>query len=124
MLVSSILEAFFFVINAVTSKVFVQKTSTAIFLDTTSMKGNSKQVRPLQEQGENESRSLWRNVISALKVKDLDTATNEKKKLEEKQRNDAKMRLETKQTWETQVGVQISFVKSVEAPEHETFFNC
>ncbi|XP_075240894.1 oxysterol-binding protein-related protein 9-like isoform X2 [Convolutriloba macropyga] len=78
-----------------------QKTSSDVFLDTAAMKVNKKQVKPLSEQSENESRKLWRHVISGLRAKDLDAATNEKKKLEEKQRNDARIRQESGHTWTT-----------------------
>lgn len=78
-----------------------QKTSGEVFLDTAAMKVNKKRVKPLDEQSDNESRNLWRHVISALKAKDLDAATSEKKKLEEIQRTDARVRVEQGRTWRT-----------------------
>ena len=72
------------------------------------MKVNKKQVKPLSEQSENESRKLWRHVISGLRAKDLDAATNEKKKLEEKQRNDARIRQESGHTWTTLVSLFVN----------------
>ena len=71
------------------------------------MKINKKIVKRLSEQNQNESRNLWKHVISSLKAKDLDTATSEKKKLEEKQRADAKMRADQKVAWKTKVCITI-----------------
>ena len=62
-----------------------------------------KCVRSLQEQELNESRKLWEHVIGALKNKDLDNATMEKKKLEEKQRSEAKRRIQQNVPWKTKV---------------------
>lgn len=46
-------------------------------------------VRPLEEQGELESQRLWRHTIQALKNKDHDRATDDKTRIEDKQREDA-----------------------------------
>ncbi len=43
-----------------------------------------------------EPKRLWQKVTAALRVNDQETATNEKCKLEEQQREDARQREETK----------------------------
>lgn len=49
-------------------------------------------MRPLEEQDDRESQKLWRNVCAALKNKDHDTATDEKSKIEDAQRDEAHKR--------------------------------
>ncbi|AET40524.1 oxysterol-binding protein OSH6 Ecym_6132 [Eremothecium cymbalariae DBVPG len=58
--------------------------------------GNSlkPKVRPLEEQGEFESRKLWKKVTDALAVRDHKVATEEKFKIEDYQRALAKKRAE------------------------------
>jgi len=51
-----------------------------------------KIVAPEEEQEENESRRLWSKVTSALIGRNLDLATDEKTLIEDKQRNEAKLR--------------------------------
>lgn len=51
-------------------------------------------VRPLEEQGERESRKLWKAVTDALTARDHNTATDEKFKVEDRQRKEAKKREE------------------------------
>uniref|UniRef100_A0A1D1XEG0 Oxysterol-binding C23B6.01c n=1 Tax=Anthurium amnicola TaxID=1678845 RepID=A0A1D1XEG0_9ARAE len=51
-----------------------------------------KVVAPEEEQEENESRRLWSKVTSALIGRNLDLATEEKTLIEDKQRNEAKLR--------------------------------
>ena len=52
-------------------------------------------MRPLSEQGERESHKLWRSVTEALKRKDHDTATDEKTRIEDMQREEAHQRGES-----------------------------
>ncbi|PKK64014.1 Oxysterol-binding protein [Rhizophagus irregularis] len=51
-----------------------------------------KIVAPEEEQEENESRRLWSKVTSSLIGRNLDLATEEKTLIEDKQRNEAKLR--------------------------------
>lgn len=51
-------------------------------------------VRPLEEQGEYESRRLWKKVTDALAVRDHEVATEEKFQIENRQRELAKKRAE------------------------------
>ncbi|XP_055996050.1 oxysterol-binding protein-related protein 11-like isoform X2 [Ostrea edulis] len=54
-----------------------------------------KRVRPMKLQGDFESRRLWQHVTNALKVGDVNTASEHKKVLEERQREGERHRKET-----------------------------
>ncbi|XP_013405008.1 oxysterol-binding protein-related protein 9 isoform X7 [Lingula anatina] len=71
------------------------------FVDTKSMPIIKKKVKPRTEQGEFESRRLWQDVTKHLKEKNVDKATEFKRKLEQRQREEAKERLEKGLKWET-----------------------
>ena len=49
-------------------------------------------ARPVEEQEERESQRLWLKTVQALKNRDHDTATDEKSKIEDQQREDAARR--------------------------------
>ncbi|CAI4064460.1 hypothetical protein SUVZ_08G0480 [Saccharomyces uvarum] len=66
---------------------------TALF-DTRQHSPQGPKVRPLEEQGEYESRRLWRKVTDALAVRDHEVATEEKFQIENHQRALAKKRTE------------------------------
>ncbi|XP_070564872.1 oxysterol-binding protein-related protein 11-like isoform X2 [Ptychodera flava] len=72
-------------------------------IDVTSLPIIKKRVRPLSKQGLYESRKLWNNVTKALRQGDLDTATEHKRYLEERQRSEGKHRAETKTPWQTKL---------------------
>lgn len=61
-----------------------------------------KRVRPTEMQGEFESRKLWHHVTNALKVGDVNTATEHKKFLEERQREGERHRKDTGSEFPTQ----------------------
>ncbi|CCH62022.1 hypothetical protein TBLA_0G00750 [Henningerozyma blattae CBS 6284] len=65
-----------------------------VLFDCSKHKPSKPLVRPLNEQGEYESRRLWRKVTDALAVSNHVVATDEKFKIEENQRNLAKKRLD------------------------------
>lgn len=71
------------------------------FIDTKKMKTSHKVVKKIEHQGDMESRKLWKDVTYNLKHNNIDEATNSKKKLEEKQRQDAKYRLENNIKYKT-----------------------
>jgi len=48
---------------------------------------------------------LWRDVTAKLKLHDVEEATEHKHRIEQRQRDDAKRRLETGETWDTRVAV-------------------
>lgn len=62
-----------------------------------------KQVQPIRDQKNNESRKLWREVTAGLKYNDIDKATNAKAELEQIQRDSAKYRKENNVEWDTKV---------------------
>ncbi|XP_076462615.1 oxysterol-binding protein-related protein 9-like [Babylonia areolata] len=72
-----------------------------MFVDTKCLPIHKKRVRPLEQQGEYESRRLWREVTRQLKVKDVEGATEHKQALEQRQREEAKQRKEAGVKWET-----------------------
>lgn len=65
-----------------------------LFFDATSAKRYPPLVRPLEEQGPLESRKLWKKVTDALGQRNHIVATDEKFKIEENQRAEARMRQE------------------------------
>lgn len=62
-----------------------------------------KQVRPISQQEQNESRRLWKEVTAGLMYNEIDKATNAKFSLEQKQREEAKIRKELEEEWEPRV---------------------
>ncbi|CAF3889287.1 unnamed protein product, partial [Rotaria magnacalcarata] len=72
-----------------------------IFFDTKSTPVIKKNVRPLVEQGDFESRRLWKDVTFYLKSKQLDKATESKSLLEQRQREGAKERTDKTVKWQT-----------------------
>ncbi|KAJ6261779.1 hypothetical protein Dda_2578 [Drechslerella dactyloides] len=65
---------------------------TELLFDATNAKPSLPLVRPIAEQTEKESQLLWEPTIKALLRKDQDAATDEKIKVEEKQRSDTRKR--------------------------------
>lgn len=65
-----------------------------VLVDTKNTIPVKPKVRTLDEQGEYESRKLWKPTIDALAKRDHTAATNEKFKIEDEQRNLAKKRVE------------------------------
>ncbi|XP_019936749.1 oxysterol-binding protein-related protein 9 isoform X4 [Paralichthys olivaceus] len=74
-----------------------------VFIDTKRIGIIKKKVRKLEDQLDYESRRLWRDVTLNLKLKDIDSATDAKHRLEEKQRAEARERKENEQQWETRL---------------------
>ncbi|XP_033992061.1 oxysterol-binding protein-related protein 9 isoform X1 [Trematomus bernacchii] len=74
-----------------------------VFIDTRNIGIIKKKVRKAEDQLEYESRRLWRDVTLNLKLKDIDSATEAKHSLEEKQRGEARERKENEQQWETRL---------------------
>ncbi|EWC43590.1 hypothetical protein DRE_01477 [Drechslerella stenobrocha 248] len=65
---------------------------TELLFDATNAKPTLPLVRPISEQSDKESQRLWEPTITALLKRDQDTATDEKVKVEEKQRSDTRKR--------------------------------
>jgi len=60
-------------------------------------------VKALNHQEPTESRRLWREVTENLKVNNIENATVGKRRLEQKQRDDAKYRVENNITYQTRL---------------------
>lgn len=63
-----------------------------MLFDATNAQPTPPTVRPLSEQDERESQKLWGPVTSALKTKDQEGATEAKFKIEDRQREEARLR--------------------------------
>lgn len=74
---------------------------TEVFVDVNKIPIFKKNVQPISEQVENESRRIWVDVTAGLRFNDIEKATTAKSKLEQKQREEAKQRKETNVEWET-----------------------
>lgn len=72
-----------------------------VFVDVNKIPTFKKNVQPISEQIENESRRIWVDVTAGLRLNDIEKATTAKSKLEQKQRDEAKQRKETNVEWET-----------------------
>lgn len=72
-----------------------------VFVDVNKIPIFKKNVKPIAEQVENESRRIWVDVTAGLRFNDIDKATTAKQKLEQKQRDEAKQRKEANLEWET-----------------------
>lgn len=60
--------------------------------DATHAKETRPSARPISEQSDRESQRLWANVTKAIKVADQRTATDEKSRIEDMQREEAAQR--------------------------------
>lgn len=74
-----------------------------LFIDTKTMPIIKKQVKPISEQEEFESRKLWKEVTYALKQQDVNEATIAKCNIEQHQRDLAKEREEKAIKWQNRV---------------------
>ncbi|AGO10184.1 AaceriAEL287Cp [[Ashbya] aceris (nom. inval.)] len=72
----------------------VKGAPAEVLFDVHSSEPLKPKVRPIEEQGEYESRRLWKPVTDALAVRDHKVATDEKFKIEDYQRTLAKKRAE------------------------------
>ncbi|XP_008934399.1 PREDICTED: oxysterol-binding protein-related protein 11 [Merops nubicus] len=68
-------------------------------VDLTKLSVTRKRVRPLEKQGPFESRRLWQHVTESLRDGDINKATEHKRALEERQRNEERLRAETETPW-------------------------
>lgn len=76
------------------------------FIDTKTMPIIKKQVKPIAQQSEYESRNLWKKVTAALKHQDVHEATAAKFAIEQNQRDLVKRREEEGLEWENRVSNQ------------------
>ncbi|XP_064635770.1 oxysterol-binding protein-related protein 11-like [Lineus longissimus] len=70
-------------------------------VDTGTLPTTMKRVRPIEKQENMESRRLWQHVTNALRVGDINTATEHKRFLEERQREGERYRRETESAFPT-----------------------
>ncbi|CEP60886.1 oxysterol-binding protein OSH6 LALA0_S02e01904g [Lachancea lanzarotensis] len=71
-----------------------KRSAKTVLFDATKTQPLKPQVRPIEEQGDFESRKLWSKVTAALAKQDHTTATDEKFAIEDEQRQLAKKRSE------------------------------
>jgi len=62
-----------------------------------------KLVKTVCDQEECESRRVWRDVTVGLRINDMDKATAAKCAIEQKQREEARLRKENNVAWQTKV---------------------
>ncbi|XP_043483111.1 oxysterol-binding protein-related protein 9 [Leptopilina heterotoma] len=74
-----------------------------IFADVRELKAEKKQVKPMCEQEDCESRKIWREVTMGLRINDMDKATAAKSSIEQKQRDEARIRKENNIMWQTKL---------------------
>ncbi|KPM44690.1 Oxysterol-binding protein-like protein OBPalpha [Neonectria ditissima] len=70
-----------------------------MFFDARGSKPTSPVVRPIEEQEERESQRLWENTAKAVKERNHELATDEKTKIEDRQREEAAMRAQDNVEW-------------------------
>ncbi|ESO12249.1 hypothetical protein HELRODRAFT_105256 [Helobdella robusta] len=80
-----------------------QGNVSEVFLDTKNMPIIKKQVKPVDQQEDFESRRLWRNVTVNLKSRNIEKATDYKCQLEQHQRDEAKRRKDNCIHYETKL---------------------
>ncbi|KAK1192291.1 OSB11 protein, partial [Pygoscelis papua] len=78
---------------------FTYSNGETKYVDLTKLSVTRKRVRPLEKQGPFESRRLWEHVTESLRDGDIDKATEHKRALEERQRNEERLRAETETPW-------------------------
>lgn len=70
-----------------------------MFFNAHRSKPSSPQVRPLEDQAERESQRLWEKTANAVKERNHEVATDEKTKIEDRQREEAAHRVQYGVDW-------------------------
>lgn len=70
-----------------------------MFFDARGSKHTPPVVRPIEEQEERESQRLWENTAKAVKERNHELATDEKTKIEDRQREEAALRAQDNVEW-------------------------
>ncbi|KAH7639940.1 oxysterol-binding protein-related protein 9-like protein [Dermatophagoides farinae] len=78
-------------------------TKSEPFVDTKTLPVIRKQVKPINEQDEYESRNLWKKVTYALKQQNVDQATEAKHEIEQRQRELVKEREQNAMKWQNRM---------------------
>ncbi|XP_014475737.1 PREDICTED: oxysterol-binding protein-related protein 9 isoform X1 [Dinoponera quadriceps] len=97
----------FLIINGEWSGMMEAKWSdgqrSEIFADVKELDTERKLVKTVCEQEECESRRVWRDVTVGLRINDMDKATAAKCAIEQKQRDEARVRKENNIPWQTKL---------------------
>lgn len=67
--------------------------------DATHAKHAKPLTRPIAEQGERESQQLWQDTVKAINTRNHELATDEKTKIEDRQRDEAAKRVDEGVEW-------------------------
>lgn len=78
---------------------FFQTGKKELLFDASHTRETPPTARPLEEQDERESQRLWRDVTEAVKRRDQNTATDAKALIEDRQREEAAMRVNEGIEW-------------------------
>jgi hypothetical protein len=78
----------------------IEKEGPNEFVDTRKTKLKEKKVKAIYLQEPTESRRMWREVTENLRIENIEQATVGKRKLEQKQRDDAKYRVDNNITYQ------------------------
>uniref|UniRef100_A0A8C2G7N4 Oxysterol-binding protein n=1 Tax=Cyprinus carpio TaxID=7962 RepID=A0A8C2G7N4_CYPCA len=78
---------------------FIYSGGETKVIDTNKLPVMRKMIRPVQKQGQSESRCLWQHVTAALKEGNVDLATEHKHVLEEDQRSGERQRAADNMPW-------------------------
>ncbi|KAF7594810.1 hypothetical protein BBP40_008313 [Aspergillus hancockii] len=70
-----------------------------LLFDATNAKHTPPQVRPIEQQGERESQRLWQSTVKAIIARNHEVATDEKTKIEDRQRQEAAKRDKEEVEW-------------------------
>lgn len=70
-----------------------------MFFNALRSKPSPPSVRPLEEQGERESQRLWAKTSQAVKERNHELATDEKTRIEDRQREEAAARAQENLEW-------------------------
>lgn len=70
-----------------------------MFFNATRAKPSTPLVRPIKDQEERESQRLWENTARAVKERNHELATDEKTKIEDRQREEAAARAQDGVEW-------------------------
>ena len=77
----------------------VQTGKKQLLFDASHARETPPRTRPIEEQDERESQRLWQKVTTAIKQRDQLTATDEKTKIEDRQREEAARRADEGVDW-------------------------
>lgn len=75
------------------------QNKTEVFIDVNRIPIHKKQVKPIAEQTELESRRVWKEVTAGLKLNNIERATNAKCAIEQKQRDEVNLRQLDNSSW-------------------------